>query len=145
MLSMPWVLPPGQSLTENMEYYFADVRPGFEYLPFEIFLQGDYQGYVVLQFSYNGKEKRLKVLDVDVSDSSLILPITLKVGKHKQVDFLEMNYEYVTGLHGTFMGRLLIEMRKRIYQYYPASEDSPLIKYGEKIHFDLTDGDFAFT
>jgi GNAT superfamily N-acetyltransferase len=145
MLLMPWVLLPGQSRTENMEYYFADVRPGFEYLSYEVFLQGEYKGYIVLQFSDNGKDKRLKVLDVDLSDPAWILPIALKIGRQKRVDFLEMNYEYASDLHSTIMGRMLIEMRNRIYQYYAASADSPLIEYGEKIHFDLTDGDFAFT
>lgn len=145
MLSMPWVLLPGESLTEDMEYYFADVRPGFEYLPYEVFVHGEYKGFLVLQYSDNGKEKRLKVLDVDLSNPAWILPIAVKVGRQKRVDFLEMNYEYAADLHSTLVGRILIENRQRIYQYYAASEDSPLIKFGEKIHFDLTDGDFAFT
>jgi len=56
-----------------------------------------------------------------------------------------MNDDYAVALKGTLLGHLLIDVRKRIYQYYAASEDSPLIKYGEEINFDLTDGDFSFT
>jgi uncharacterized membrane protein len=145
MLSIPWVLPPGQSVTEGMEYYFADVRPGFEYLPYEVFMHGEYQGYLVLQFSDNGRERRLKVLDVDLLDSTWVLPIALNIGKEKRIDFLEMNYEYSSGLQGTVMEGLLFEEGTRVYQYHAASEDSPLLKYGEDIHFDLADGDFSFT
>ena len=128
-----------------MEYYFADTRPGFEYLPYEIYAHGEYQGFVVLQYSYNGKEKRLKVLDVDLPEIDWVLPIALKVGSNIGVDFYEMNDDYASALKGTFLGRMLIDVRKRIYQYYAVSEDSPLIKYGEEIYFDLTDGDFSFT
>jgi len=145
MLSQPWVLPPGQSPTEKMEYYFADTRPGFEYLPYEVYSQGKYQGFIVLQYSNNGREKHLKVLDVDLPDIAWIMPIALKVGADIGVEFYEMNADYASGLKGKLLGCLLIDVRKRIYQYYAASEDSPLIKYGEEIHFDLTDGDFSFT
>jgi GNAT superfamily N-acetyltransferase len=145
MLSQPWVLPPGQSPTEDMEYYFADTRPSFEYLPYEVYSHGAYKGFIVLQYSHNGKEKRLKVLDVDLPEIAWIMPIALKVGADIGVDFYEMNADYASGLNEKLLGRLLIDVRKRIYQYYAASEDSPLIKYGEEISFDITDGDFSFT
>lgn len=145
MLSMPWVLPPGQSPTENMEYFFSDVRPGFEFIPLEVYSQGEYQGFLVLQYSDTGKEVKIKVLDVDLPDKSWVLPIALKVGAERKADILEMNFEYAEELHGTFLGRLMIDFKKRIYQYYAASEDSPLKKYGEEIKFDLTDGDLSFT
>jgi GNAT superfamily N-acetyltransferase len=145
MLSQPWVLPPGQSPTEEMEYYFADTRLGFEYLPYEVYSHGEYKGFIVLQYSYNGREKRLKVLDVDLPEISWILPIALKVGAEIGIDFYEMNADYAFVLKGKLLGRMLIDVRKRIYQYYAASEDSPLIKYGEEIYFDHTDGDFSFT
>jgi hypothetical protein len=145
MLSQPWVLPPGQSPTEEMDYYFADTRVGFEYIPYEVFIDGEYKGFIVMQFSNNGKEKRLKVLDVDLPEIAWIFPIALKIGTDYKVDFYEMNYDYSFALNDTFWGRMLIDFRKRIYQYYAASEDSPLIKFGEAIYFDLTDGDFSFT
>jgi hypothetical protein len=145
MLSQPWVLPLGQSPTEEMDYYFADTRIGFEYLPYEVFINGEYKGFIVLQYSNNGKEKRLKVLDVDLPEIAWIFPIALKAGADYKVDFFEMNYDNSFPLNDTFLGRLLIDFRKRIYQYYAASEDSPLIKFGKEIYFDLTDGDFSFT
>lgn len=145
MLSQPWVLPPGQSPTEEMEYYFADTRPGFEYLPYEVYSHGEYEGFIVLQFSNNGKEKRLKVLDVDLPENAWIMPIAFKIGADIRVDYYEMNTDYAMSLKEKLLGRLLIDVRKRIYQYFAASEDSPLIKYGEEISFDLTDGDFSFT
>ncbi|MGD8457643.1 MAG: GNAT family N-acetyltransferase, partial [Anaerolineales bacterium] len=98
MISQPWVLLPGQSPTEEMEYYFADTRPGFEYFPYEVYRDGEYQGFIVLQYSYNGKEKRLKVLDVDLPKISWILPIALKVGKDIGIDFYEMNDDYVSDI-----------------------------------------------
>jgi hypothetical protein len=67
------------------------------------------------------------------------------VGKDIGIDFYEMNDDYVSDIKKTFLGRLLIDVRKRIYQYYAASENSPLIRHGEEIYFDLTDGDFSFT
>jgi len=145
MLSMPWVLPPGQSLSEDMEYYFADVRPGFEFLPFEVFSQGEYQGYIVFQYSDSGREVRVKVLDVDLPDLGWIFPLALKVARERKADVVEMNYEYSSGFHAGIFGRLLIEFRRRTYQYYASTEDSPLAKYGQEIRFDLTDGDFSFS
>jgi hypothetical protein len=145
MLSMPWVLPLGQSPTENMEYFFSDVRPGFDFLTFEVFIQGEYQGYLVMQYSDTGKEVKVKVLDVDLPDKSWVLPIALKVGKERKADILEMNFDYAEEFHRTIFGRFMIDFKKRIYQYYAATDDSPLKKYGEEIKFDLTDGDLSFT
>ena len=145
MLSMPWVLPPGESLTENMEYYFADVRPGFEFVSFEVYSQGEYQGFIVMQYSDTGKEVKIKVLDVDLPDKSWVLPLALKVGQERKADILEMNFEYAEEFHGRILGRLMINIKKRVYQYYAAAGDSPLKQHGEEIKFDLTDGDLSFT
>lgn len=145
MLEKPWVVLPGQSDTVNLDFYFSDVRPIFENIVFEIHKQGEYLGYVVFQFSQIGQAKVLKVLDVLLSDTNVVLPLALKLGKEKQADEIIMSTAYAHHVKRNLLGRLLLVGRERIYQISPRAEDSPLAKHWREIKLDYCDGDMAFS
>ena len=145
MLEKPWVVLPGQSDTVNLNFYFSDVRPIFENIVYEIHKQDKYLGYVVYQFSQIGKAKVLKILDVLMPNSNLVLPLALKLGQEKEADEIIMNTTFAQDMKRNLLGRLLLVGRERIYQISPRTEDSPLAKHWQEIELDYCDGDMAFS
>lgn len=145
MLAYPWVVHPGQSDTEALDYYFSDVRPKFKISAYQVINEGDYQGYIVFQYSENGGRGVLKVLDVDLPEIFWVLPLALRYGLQNGADQIEMNKAYVQELENSILGKVFFRQRERYYQCRPKSEDSPLGKHWREISPDYTDGDMAFS
>lgn len=145
MLAYPWVLHPGQSDSEDLDFYFSDVKPEFESAAFEIFVDDTYQGYLVFQFSVKGVYRVVKVLDVDLPKDSWILPLAMRYAKRKRADKIEMNFKHAARIEKTLLGKLILQRRERIYQCYPKSDESPLGRHWKNMVLDYTDGDMAFT
>jgi GNAT superfamily N-acetyltransferase len=149
MLKYPWVVEPGQSPTEKMDFYFSDVRHGFRMIALELFSsQDDYLGYLVLQASQRGQRGELKVLDCSLKnpgDQCYVLPLVFKYAREYKARLVDLPAEAVTGFDRTRLGRLLLVRRERIYQCHPKSGDSPLAQAWDSIQFKYTDGDMPFS
>ncbi len=141
MLAYPWVLEPGQSDSENMNYTFTDVREEFEFLAYQVYLDEEYVGYLVFQMSKVRGMRILRLIDSALPDTELILPFVLQQAAAFDVEKVELNADYAAALKDS----PVLSIYERIYQSYPASEDSPLARYFQELHLDFADGDMAFT
>ncbi len=150
MLQHPWVVPEGQSPTEDRDYYFSDTRPMFKFIATEIFAPGsdEYWGYAVFSISQKEQGVFLKILDFRLKDLAMypfVLALALRYGRHYRATWIEMPAEVSAPLQGSLLGRLLLREKKRIYQCLPKNEHSPLAKAWPHITLHLYDGDMAFS
>ena len=167
MLHYPWVLEPGQSPTERMDFYFSDVRRLFKNVALELDSAGEYRGYVVFQVTsaeerqiLPTKQQRLptkrqiqertevKTLDVSLAastDQRFILPLALGYARQFNASLVTLPEAAVEDFRKTSLGKLLLLRRERIYQCMPRSQDSPLAQAWERITFTFGDGDMPFS
>jgi hypothetical protein len=149
MLSHPWVVEPGQSPTEGMDYYFSDVRQHFRNLAVELYsVENHYLGYVVFQISTLRSRLELKTLDVYLEpsvDRNTLAALAVHYASKLRADRIDLPMEAVVDLQKLKTGRLLLEKRYRIYQCYPKKEDSPLALAWNELRFEYSDGDMAFS
>ena len=167
MLRYPWVLEPGQSPTERMDFYFSDVRRLFKNVALELYSAGDYQGYVVFQITSADErqilptkrqilptkrhlQERAEVKTLDVSlaastDQRFILPLALRYARRYNAGLVSLPEAAVDDFRKTSLGKLLLLRRERIYQCMPKSQDSPLAQAWERITLTFSDGDMPFS
>ncbi|MCH7662903.1 MAG: GNAT family N-acetyltransferase [Chloroflexi bacterium] len=147
MLRYPWVLQPGQSQSEGLDFYFSDTRAEFKIFAHEIY-SDDYRGYVAFQFSVIGDSRVLKVLDVSLIselDARYVLPMALAVAKSKGAHQIEIPSEYATALESGVLGKLIMTKKQRICQVHPKAEDSSLGKAWRNLQQNYVDGDTPFS
>jgi GNAT superfamily N-acetyltransferase len=149
MLAYPWVVEPGQSPTENMDFYFSDVRPTFRSFAVEIIdSQGEYHGYVVFQVSRLHDQVEAKILDVSLAepaDRRCLLGLAARYAARYHASQVDLPAEAVAGLRKSTLGRLLLQRRERIYQCLPKEPGSALSLAWPEIHFSYSDGDMPFS
>ncbi len=149
MLQHPWIVPTGQSITEEMNYYFSDSRPMYRLLALEVFSPEDeYKGFVVFSVSQKGEQVMLKALDyafASSADQQLVLTLAVYYGRKYRADTIELPRQAVEKLRRTLLGKILLHKKERIYQCMPKSEDSPLAQAWEEMALKLVDGDMAFS
>ncbi|MBU1660248.1 MAG: GNAT family N-acetyltransferase [Chloroflexi bacterium] len=149
MLSHPWVVETGQSVTEKMDYYFSDARPLYRLIALEVYTPEDeYKGFVVFSVSQKGSGVALKTLDfrfTSPSDSCCVLALAIKYGRQYQAETIEIPAEVAAHLKDSLLGKLLLHEKKRIYQCMPKADDSPLAQAWQDITLHLYDGDMAFS
>jgi hypothetical protein len=150
MLTYPWVVERGQSVTEAMDYYFSDARPFYRQLAVEVYAAGEegkYLGFAVFSLSQKGEKMFLKTLDFRFAQPSYeraVLALALRFGREYNAASIELPAEVAAQLPGRW-GRLLLERRERIYQCMPKAPDSPLAQLWPEIALHLYDGDMAFS
>ncbi len=149
MLEYPWVLPPGESRTEDLDYYFSDVRPLFEFRAFQIYDQNKNPlGYVVYQISGKSTHKMIKVLDwkIDHADrNKIVLALAARLGDEFQADNIELPYQVGLAIPSPTHKIVLLHEKERVYQCHPKDAKSPLAKAWPQIDFKLADGDMPFS
>jgi GNAT superfamily N-acetyltransferase len=149
MLQYPWVLEPGQSPTERMDFYFSDVRRLFKNVAVELAVGGEYRGYVAFQVTAASQEHgEVKTLDVSLADSvdqSNLLPLALRYARQYHASLVSLPEAAVDGFRKTLLGKMLLLRRERIYQCMPRSKESPLAQAWERITFTFSDGDMPFS
>lgn len=149
MLTYPWVLESGQSLTEEMNYYFSDARPLFRFIALEVYSPEDeYKGFVVFSVTRKKDQVMLKTLDyrfTNPSENRYALALAIHYGRQYQADTIELPAEVAAHLRSSLLGRLLLHRKQRIYQAMPKDEDSPLAQAWEEMKLNLSDGDMAFS
>jgi len=150
MLNYPWIVEKGQSQTEQLDYYFSDARPLYRLVALEITdpQEGSYLGFVVFSISQKAGGIALKTLDFRFGDPvhyPFILALAVRYGRRYRADTLEIPKEVAAGLEESILGKLLLQEKKRIYQCYPQSENSPLAGAWQDICLHLYDGDMAFS
>ncbi len=149
MLSHPWVVDTGHSVTEKMDYYFSDARPLYRLIALEVYTPEDeYRGFVVFSASQKGSGVMLKTLDfcfTNPSDYRCVLALAVKLGRQYGADIIELPAEVTAHLQDSLLGKLLLHEKKRIYQCMPKTEDSPLAQTWSDITLHLYDGDMAFS
>jgi GNAT superfamily N-acetyltransferase len=149
MLQYPWVVEPGKSPTEAMDFYFSDVRQRFENIAVELHSMSDeYRGFIVFLATTVRDKVTLKTLDValnDLVDQVTILPIAMRYARTVKADQIDLPVEAVTDLKKSRLGKLLLTQHERIYQCYPQAEDSPLAQAWDSLEFRYSDGDMSFS
>jgi len=149
MLAYPWVVEPGESASEQMDYYFSDVRPRFEFIALQVSGEGgENLGYMVFLLSQRGEKLVLKALDHEFANPEykrLVLAQALRLAAREGVDEIEIGVELARRLQGGLMGRLLLQSKLRYYQCHPRSSDSPLGRNWQQLKLDYCDGDTPFT
>ncbi len=147
MLAYPWVMQPGQSQSEGLDFYFSDARPEFKIFALEIY-SDDYRGYVAFQFSVIADIRVLKVLDVSLksgSDAGYVLPMALAVAKSKRAHQIELPSEYAKALESGLLRKLIVTKKQRICQVHAKAEESSLGKAWRDLQQNYVDGDTPFS
>jgi hypothetical protein len=131
MLKYPWVLETGHSGTEKMDYFFTDVRDHYRNIAIELSAGShrDYRGYAVLSVSTYRKRMALKVQDTsfkDPTDERYVLPLAIRYAREVNAEVIDISKRQAETIQSRFLSRVLLHRKKRIYQCYPASADSPL-------------------
>ena len=150
MLKYPWVLEKGQSNTEKMDYFFTDVRDYYQNIALELSsgANQEYRGYVILSASTYRKRMALKILDTsfkDHADERYVLPLAIRFAREMNAEVIDLSTHQAEAIKIRFLSRVLLHRKKRIYQCYPASADSPLALAWNEIEFHYCDGDMAFS
>jgi hypothetical protein len=150
MLAYPWVVKTGTSPTETMDYYFSDTRPRHEFIAMELLdnKSGAYNGFVVFSLSQKGRDVVIKTLDYAIQDAQQfqqILALAVHLGREHNAAIIEIPKEAAQMLAGSWLGRLLLQKKQRIYQCHPNSNDSPLAGAWKDLTLHLYDGDMAFS
>lgn len=147
MLAYPWVLKPGESESEALDFFFSDTRKDFEIFAREVNTD-EYRGYVAFQFSVIGDTPILKVLDVVLKtgfDYGFVLPLALEIAKQMHTDLIEIPSEYTTVLERGMLGKMILTKKQHICQVHPHSENSPLGRAWRDLELSIVDGDTAFS
>jgi len=148
MLKYPWVLESGQSVTEQMDYYFSDARPMYRQIAVEVYNREDkYLGFAVFSASRKSEKAVLKLRDfrfVQPSHQRAALVLALRYGREYGAKTIELPAEITSHLPKN-LAQALLQRKERIYQCMPKSEDSPLAQHWNEITFHLYDGDMAFS
>lgn len=150
MLEYPWIVEPGQSATEEMDYYFSDVRPLYKNIAVEILddQSGEYRGYVVMSVSKKSSKISLKLLDYSLfgaSANEILLAAVIRFARKYGADLVEIPGKLGLGLERTILGQFILRKKNRIYQFHPKSETSPLGIHWREIELNYCDGDMAFS
>jgi GNAT superfamily N-acetyltransferase len=147
MLAQPWLLPSGQSPTEDMDYGFTDARHFFDQIAWQVRDRaGANLGYIVFQFSPIEGTRVLKVLDHHLVGAAeeKILPLALKLASEVRADLIEGPISLADLRQRGWLGRLLVELRQRICQVHAHSADSPMARARDSLQQSYVDGDTAF-
>lgn len=150
MLMYPWVVEPGESATEDLDFYFSDVRQVFRNIAVEIYASKERRllGFVVFSLSAIGGKLTLKVLDhrcADPADQRYIWALAVRYAREYTADRLEIPEHLTRYLGSGWFPRIMLARKTRIYQAKPKSESSPLAQAWPEITFDYTDGDMPFS
>jgi hypothetical protein len=148
MLTYPWVVESGQSVTEKMDYYFSDARPMYRLIAIEVYNPEDkYLGFVVYSISQKGEKVSLKTCDFRFAQPSyerIGLALALRYGREYSATTIELPAEIAAYLPSN-LKKALLQYKERIYQCMPKSDDSPLAQLWPEISLHLYDGDMAFS
>jgi predicted N-acetyltransferase YhbS len=145
MLNDPWVVKPGESRTEYMDFYFSDIRDEFENVAIQVSKQNESIGFITYQISEIQSIKMLKIEDVQLPEQNLAIGIILDICKELQIDKIVFNTKHINYNNFGLIKKLLFLNNQRIYQCFPANENSPLGKNWKKIQLDYPDGDMGFS
>ena len=148
MLTYPWVLESGSSVTESLDYYFSDTRSMYEQIAVEVYDMSDhYIGFAVFSASQQGEKTVLKTRDFRFEQPSYeraVLALALRYGREYDAETIELPMEAARYIPGKLQ-KVLLQPKERIYQCMPKSDDSPLALLWQEINFHLWDGDMAFS
>jgi hypothetical protein len=148
MLTFPWVVESGSSVTEHLDYYFSDARPMYKQIAVEVYdLDDQYIGYVIFSASQHGEKAVLKTRDFRFAQPSYeraVLALALSYGRVLNAVSIELPMEITAHLPGK-LPKILLQPKERIYQCMPKSDDSPLAQLWNEVSFHLWDGDMAFS
>jgi GNAT superfamily N-acetyltransferase len=150
MLQHPWVVSRKDAGKDVQNYYFSRIRDLFKLVALEIFAPdgNTRKGFLVLSLSHKKNKSVVKILVYnfyDQQDAFIAGYFGIKYAK----DLLADRIEYPESLNVFFeeqpFFKRLIKRKKRLYLFYPNSNDSPLAVTAGKIKLDYCDGDTAFT
>jgi len=149
MLRYPWVVETGQSITEEMDYFFSDARAMYRFIALEVFSpDNEFKGFVVYSISQKGSKMVLRTLDYSFpnpSDQHYVLALAIHFGRQYLADIIEIPTEAAAELRPRLLAKLLLHKKERIYQCMPKDGESPLAQAWEEITLKLVDGDMAFS
>lgn len=150
MLRHPWVVSRKDAEKDVQNYYFSRIRDLFKLVALEIFASdgNTRKGFLIISLSHKKNKSVIKILDYnfyDPRDAFIAGYFGIKYAKDLSADQIE----YPESLNSFFKEqpffKRLIKRKKRLYLFYPKSDDSPLAVSARKIKLDYCDGDTAFT
>ena len=150
MLQHPWVVSRRDAGQDVQNYYFSRVRDLFKFVALEIFAPdgNTRKGFLIISLSHKKNRSVVKILDYHFYDSQDTF-IAGYYGIKYAKDLLADRIEYPGSLSDFFeeqpFFKRLTKRKKRLYLFYPNSNDSPLALSAGKIKLDYCDGDTAFT
>jgi len=144
-INNPWPLPPGESKTEKMEYYFTDTLVDFSHKAYTVYYKDQYQGDIVISSAIKNGRRSAKVTDILLADHDLFFPALLKIAKQADFEIIVLNLHDIEDFSQSKIGKRLIKRKEKEYHYFVSNENSPLKRYAEQIVFDVSDGDMANT
>jgi GNAT superfamily N-acetyltransferase len=148
MLTYPWVVETGLSVTESMDYYFSDTRSMYQQIAVEVYdLSDHYLGFAVFSVSQQGEKTVLKTRDFRFEQPSYeraVLALALRYSRENNAETIELPEEIARYIPAK-LRKVLLQPKERIYQCMPKSDDSPLALLWQEIRFHLWDGDMAFS
>jgi GNAT superfamily N-acetyltransferase len=150
MLKHRWVVSMHEEKSNAENYYFSTVRDIFRYIALEVYSADEksLKGFLILSVSSKRSKTSIKILDyhfADPGDYNIVAYFGLKYAK----EFLADRIEFPEHLAAFFTNRLwlkhLMKKKKRLYLFFPSSDDSALALSVPKINLDYCDSDTAFT
>ncbi len=149
MLAYSWVLPAGQSDSEQLDYGFTDARAGFKISAWQLYsADGKNLGYVCFQSSRLRGRTVVKVLDTVFAEGAnyrRLLALALRFAHQERAAMIEGSADLAKPLDNTLLGKLLVIRRQRTCQVHPRSADSPMAQARPQLEQTYCDGDMAFT
>ncbi len=149
MLAHLWVLPPGLSESERLDYGFTDTRPGFAISGWQVFSgAGENLGYICFQASRLRRRQVVKVLDYQFAPGApagLLPALTVQQARRLRADVIEGPAELAAPRDSSLLSRLLVRRKQRTLQVHPRAANSPLGRAWGEVQQSYVDGDMAFT
>jgi GNAT superfamily N-acetyltransferase len=150
MLQYPWVVSRKEAGKDVQNYYFSRVRDLFKFVALEIFAPdgNTRKGFLILSLSHKNYKSVVKILDYNFynpQDAVIAGYFGIKYAKDLSADRIEYPESLNSFFEAQPLFKRLIKRKKRLYLFYPNTEESPLAVSAEKINLDYCDGDTAFT
>jgi hypothetical protein len=133
-----------------MDYYFSDVRSVFRNFALELYdtHSGHSRGFLVMSVSKKDERMVLKLLDhslMDPSNRDILIAVVFRFANQYKVDLVELPEHLNRELEELPFSRWILHVKKRIYQFHPSKQDSPLGLHWKDIRLDYCDGDMSFS
>ncbi len=150
MLKYKWTTERDKAEIGDTSYYFAEIRDVMKFISLSVYSCNgkEYRGFLILSFSRANFYSVLKILDFGfhkAEDRKYVVFLALKYARTLAANYVELPESLIKYVKDSFVFRLLLSGKKRIYLSRPKASDSPLATFASDINLNYCDGDTPFT